>query len=82
MAIINAVNEVLHRIRVKPYPNYLTHVEDAYIARTDNEASLSIGVDFSVFLGNAKVSGAVFTCVNKVYQRGFRVCINFQEVLV
>jgi hypothetical protein len=42
MAIINPVNEVLHRIRVKLYPNYLTHVEGAYIARTDNDASLSI----------------------------------------
>jgi hypothetical protein len=42
MAIVNSVTEVLHRIRVKLYPNYLTHVEGAYIARTDNEASLSI----------------------------------------
>jgi hypothetical protein len=42
MAIINNVNEVLHRIRVKLYPNYLPKVEGAYIARTDNEASLSI----------------------------------------
>ncbi|MDR2738299.1 MAG: DUF4469 domain-containing protein [Treponema sp.] len=42
MAVINAVNEVLHRIRVKLYPNYLSHVEGAYLARTDNEASLSV----------------------------------------
>jgi hypothetical protein len=42
MAIINDVNEVLHRIRVKLYPNYLHNVEGAYLARTDNEASLSI----------------------------------------
>jgi hypothetical protein len=42
MAIINNVNEVLHRIRVKLYPNYLPGVQGAYIARTDNEASLSI----------------------------------------
>jgi hypothetical protein len=42
MAIINNVNEVLHRIRVKLYPNYLPHVEGAYIVRTDSEASLSI----------------------------------------
>jgi hypothetical protein len=42
MAIINNVNEVLHRIRVKLYPNYLPHIEGAYIARTDNEASLTI----------------------------------------
>jgi hypothetical protein len=42
MAVINSVTEVLHRIRVKLYPNYLSHVEGAYIARTDNEASLSV----------------------------------------
>jgi len=42
MAIINNVTEVLHRIRVKLYPNYLPNIEGAYIARTDSEASLSI----------------------------------------
>ena len=42
MAIINNVQEVLHRIRVKLYPNYLPNVEGTYIARTDSEASLSI----------------------------------------
>jgi hypothetical protein len=42
MAIINNVNEVLHRIRVQLYPNYLPGVKGAYIARTDNEALLSI----------------------------------------
>jgi hypothetical protein len=42
MALINNITEVLHRIRVKLYPNYLTTVEGKYIARTNNEASLSI----------------------------------------
>ncbi|MDR1072175.1 MAG: DUF4469 domain-containing protein [Treponema sp.] len=42
MAITYDVTEVLHRIRVKLYPNYLPRVEGMYIARTDNEASLSI----------------------------------------
>ncbi|MDR1218959.1 MAG: DUF4469 domain-containing protein [Treponema sp.] len=42
MSIINNVTETLHRIKVKLYPNYLPHVEGAYIARTDNEASLAI----------------------------------------
>jgi hypothetical protein len=42
MAIINNVNEVLHRIRAKLYPNYLHGVDGAYIARTDDEASLNI----------------------------------------
>ena len=42
MAIIDNVNETLHHIRVKLYPNYLPKAEGAYIARTDNEASLSV----------------------------------------
>ncbi|MDR1399127.1 MAG: DUF4469 domain-containing protein [Treponema sp.] len=42
MASINQQDRVLHHIRVKLYPNYLLNVEGAYIARTDNEASLSI----------------------------------------
>jgi len=42
MAIINNVNEALHRIRVKLYPNYLPGLAGAYIARTDDEASLDI----------------------------------------
>jgi hypothetical protein len=42
MTIVNHQNEVLHRIRVKLYPNYLPRVEGAYIARTVNEAGLSI----------------------------------------
>jgi len=42
MSIINNVNEVLHRINVKLYPNYLPNAEGLYIARTDNEALLSV----------------------------------------
>jgi hypothetical protein len=42
MAVINNVTEVLHRIRAKLYPNYLHGVDGAFIARTDDEASLSI----------------------------------------
>jgi hypothetical protein len=42
MAVINDVTEVLHRIRAKLYPNYLHGVPGSFIARTDDEASLSI----------------------------------------
>jgi len=42
MSLINPVTEVLHRIRVKLYPNYLPNVEGQYIARTNNEASLNV----------------------------------------
>jgi hypothetical protein len=39
---LEELNEVLHRIRVKLYPNYLPQAEGKYIARTNNEALLSI----------------------------------------
>jgi len=42
MQIKNEITDVLHRIRVKLYPNYFQHVEGAYIARTDNEATLDV----------------------------------------
>lgn len=42
MATINKVDEVLHRIQVKLYPNFLPDVDGAYIARTDNEATLTV----------------------------------------
>jgi hypothetical protein len=42
MALVNQVNEVLRRIRVKLRPNYLPNGEGAYIAFTDNKATLSV----------------------------------------
>jgi hypothetical protein len=39
---INLSSEMLHRIRVKLYPNYLPGTQGKYIARTDDEASMSI----------------------------------------
>jgi hypothetical protein len=42
MQIKNQITDVLHRIRVKLYPNHFLHVEGKYIARTDNEAVLDV----------------------------------------
>jgi len=42
MGIINNIDDVLHRIRVKLYPNYLPATEGRYIAKTDNEEYLSV----------------------------------------
>jgi hypothetical protein len=36
------VNEVMHKIRAKLYPNYLPGGEGTYVARTQNEATLSV----------------------------------------
>jgi hypothetical protein len=42
VAIVNTVKEVLHRIRVRLYPNYFQNAEGAYIAKTVNEATLNV----------------------------------------
>jgi len=42
MGLKNNIDDVLHRIRVKLYPNYLPNTEGKYIARTDSEDYLSI----------------------------------------
>jgi hypothetical protein len=42
MAIVSNINEIMHRIRAKLYPNYLHGVEGSFIARTRAEAPLSI----------------------------------------
>jgi hypothetical protein len=39
---LNALTDVLHRIRVKLYPNYLPKVEGKYIAKTVNEETLTV----------------------------------------
>jgi len=42
MNLIYGVAQVMHRIRVKLYPNYLPGYESTFIARTDSEASLNV----------------------------------------
>jgi hypothetical protein len=42
MAIMNEINEVLHKIEAKLYPNYLGKGEGAYVARAKAEAPLNI----------------------------------------
>jgi len=42
MNLIYNVSQVMHRIRVKMYPNYLPGYENTFIARTDSEAVLSV----------------------------------------
>jgi hypothetical protein len=42
MGVINNIDDVLHRIKVKLYPNYLPNAQGKYIARTENEASLTV----------------------------------------
>jgi hypothetical protein len=41
-SLINSLNEVIHRIRVKLYPNYMKRIKGAYVGRVQNEAMLTI----------------------------------------
>jgi hypothetical protein len=38
----NELDLILHRIRIRLYPNYLPKTAGAYIARTNNQKTLSI----------------------------------------
>ena len=42
MSLTYGVKQVMHRIRVKLYPNYLPGQENTFFARTDNEAILNV----------------------------------------
>jgi len=42
MSLLYGVSQVMHRIKVKLYPNYLPKGEGTFLARTDSEATLFI----------------------------------------
>ena len=81
MAIINNVNEVLHRIRVKLYPNYLPSVEGQYIARTNNEASLSIEQVCAALKNRGGFTGSYDALIDHVRQffdeAAYQLCDGF-----
>jgi hypothetical protein len=61
MSIIENKNAILHHIRIRLYPNYLPKGKGTFIARTNNDASLSVEEvcaamkDRGGFTGNFKV---------------------------
>jgi hypothetical protein len=81
MAIINNVTEVLHRIRAKLYPNYLHGVDGAYIARTDDEASLSIEQICAAMKNRGGYTGSYEDAVEHVKQffdeAAYQLCDGF-----
>jgi len=42
MSLLYGVSQVMHRIKVKLYPNYLPGGDGTFLARTNSEAALSI----------------------------------------
>ena len=77
----NTANEKLHRIRVKLYPNYLQSVPGAYIARTNNEASLSIEDICAALKNRGGFTGdyhVLVDCVKKYYgELAYQLCDGF-----
>jgi len=81
MSLINNVNEVLHRIKVKLYPNYLPHIEGTYYARTNNEALLSIEQVCAALKTRGGFSGNYETLVENVKlffdEAAYQLCDGF-----
>jgi len=57
----------LHKIRIKLYPNYLHSVDGAYVARTDNEASLSVEQVCAALKERGGFMGSYETLVENVH---------------
>ena len=81
MDVVNEITEVVHRVRVKLYPNNLPAVEGTYFAKTSNEKALTIeDVCASVkerdgFAGNYKV---LLDCVNAFHgEMAYKLCSGF-----
>ena len=81
MSIVNNVTEVLHRIRVKLYPNYLPNVEGAYIARTDSEATLTVEQVCAALKNRGGFGGDYEDLVENVHQffdeMAYQLCDGF-----
>jgi hypothetical protein len=67
MAIGN-LKDILHKIKVKLYPNYLPGAEGAYIARTDNEATLSLEDVCTTLKNRGGFQGKFDELVDNVHQ--------------
>jgi hypothetical protein len=81
MSIIDEANEVLHHIKVKLYLNYLSTIDGTYIARTDNEASLSIAEICAALKNRGGFTGNYDDLVGYVHQffneAAYQLCDGF-----
>jgi hypothetical protein len=81
MAITDDINEVLHHVRVKLYPNYLSSIEGAYIARTNNEASLTIEEVCAALKNRGGFTGSygdLVECVHQFFhEAAYQLCDGF-----
>jgi hypothetical protein len=81
MGIKNQHGDILHRIKVKLYPNYLKKVKGAYFARTDNEASLTIDQVCVAMKNRGGFTGSYEDLVSNVRQfleeAAYQICDGF-----
>ena len=81
MSLNYGEGHVMHRIRVKLYPNYLPGYENTYIARTDNEASLSIEDVCAALRDRGRFNGDYNTLVDHVKkyydETAYQLCNGF-----
>ena len=68
MANINNLDMIFHQIRVKLYPNYLPNVEGAFIARTDNDKTLSMDDVCTILKTRGGFTGSFEDLVHNIHQ--------------
>jgi hypothetical protein len=66
MSITNNLDDVLHKIRINLYNNYLPNVEGRYIARTENEASLTIDQICTTMINRGGYKGSYDALVENI----------------
>ena len=75
---INNLNMIFHRIRAKLYPSYLSTVDGAYIARTDNEKTLTVKDVCTILKTRAGFTGKyedLLECVRQYYDEvAYQLC--------
>jgi hypothetical protein len=78
MIIKNGIDDVLHRIRIKLYRNFIQKIPGAYIARTNNEASLTIEQVCGILKNRGGFSGSyddLIANIHKYYEEvAYQLC--------
>lgn len=66
MGLTNNIDDVLHKIKVYLYPNYLPKAEGRYIARTENEASLNVSMICAAMKNRGGYTGSYDNLVENI----------------
>jgi hypothetical protein len=81
MAAINALDLILHNIRVKLYPNYLPTAKGKYLARTDSDKTVNVKDICTIMVTRAGFDGSIDTLYDYVIQfldeMAYQLCDGF-----